>query len=119
MKITLLFSLLIFNLFAFETQYDLGRNIYYAKGCANCHGTEAEGSSYYPRLVNKKESFITKKLNDFKQGKASSQKAEIMFTFARSLSSKEISRVSKFLSNYKKDTTNKYKISDDILGSVD
>lgn len=118
-KIVLFLFLTIININAFETEYDLGRTLYYAKGCANCHGTEAEGSSYYPKLAEKKEKFIVQRLQEFQKGVARSQKAEIMFTFANALNKKEIIQISKFLSKYKKDTTDKYKVSDDILGSVD
>ena len=114
-----LFIILAINSFAFETEYEKGENLYFEKGCANCHGTEAEGNNYYPKLANKKQKILLQKLKDFKNGKASSQKAEIMFTFADSLQDKEMQYITKFLSRYKEETTDKYKISDDILGSVD
>ena len=106
-------------LLATSAQYKKGNNLYFQKGCSNCHGTNAEGSSYYPKLANKKQFFLIKKLKEFREGKASSQTAEIMFTFANSLTQKEINNLVIFLSQHKKDTSNKYKIDDDILGSVD
>ena len=116
-------KLIIFLLCTFSllvaSSYTQGRNIYYQKGCANCHGTQAEGSGTYPRLANKRKSFIVRKLNEFKQGKATSQTAEMMFSFANSLSYEDVKNISIFLSDFRKDTSAKYKISDDILGSAD
>ena len=96
--------------------YDNGRSIYYANGCANCHGTNAEGSSYYPKLANKKENYLREKLINFKKGVATTQKQEIMFTFADALSSKDIVEITYFLANFKKDASNKYDVEEDLLG---
>ncbi|MEN4052895.1 MULTISPECIES: c-type cytochrome [Sulfurimonas] len=117
MKASLLF-ILICNLLN-ASVYEQGKDLYYQNGCNNCHGTEAEGSSYYPRLANKKEGYLIEKLEAFKKGEAKSQKAEIMFTFAKGLNEKEIAAIASFLSTFEKDTSDKYEISDDILGSVD
>lgn len=99
-----------------SVSYELGKRLYYANGCANCHGTNAEGSSYYPKLANKKEVFLTKKLQDFKNGISQTQKQEIMFTFAKSLTQKDIQNLSYFLSHFKKDNSNKYEVHPDLLG---
>jgi len=96
--------------------YELGKNIYFEHGCGNCHGTEAEGSSYYPKLANKKEDFLIKKLNDFKNGIALTQKQEIMFTFVKPLDKQDIINLSKYLTNLIKDTSSKYDVEDDLLG---
>lgn len=115
----LLYTILLLHLFAFETEYLQGKHLYFAKGCANCHGTEAEGSSEYPKLAHQEQKLLLKKLEDFKSKKANSQEAEIMFTFANSLQKEEMLRITKFLSSYKKEDSDKYRISEDILGSVD
>lgn len=99
--------------------YEDGKNIYFQHACSNCHGTHAEGSGIYPRLAHKSKVRIVKKLNDFKIGKASSQTAEMMFSFAKELTKKDINSLALFLSEFQKDTTDKYKINDDILGSMD
>ena len=114
MKLSLL--LLSFITILAASEYDKGKDLYYQKGCNNCHGSEAEGSSYYPRLANKKESYLIKKLENFQKGIAKSQKAEIMFTFAKGLQKKEIENIAIFLSQYKKEESDKYQISDDLLG---
>jgi len=96
--------------------YQKGANLYFANGCANCHGTNAEGSSYYPKLANKKQKRLIKKLQNFKNGIADTQKQEIMFTFAKPLSKKEIEDITYYLSHFKKEKTDKYEVKDDLLG---
>lgn len=96
--------------------YEDGRALYYANGCGNCHGTNAEGSSYYPKLANKKQIFLQTKLHNFKKGIAQTQKQEIMFTFAKPLSNKEIENLSYFLTHFQKDTSSKYDVEEDLLG---
>ena len=104
-------------LFGYNTaQYKHGRTLYYANGCANCHGTNAEGSSYYPRLANKEAKFLLHKLHNFKNGIAQTQKQEIMFTFAKPLSDKEIRDIVTFLTNYHKEKESRYDIEEDLLG---
>lgn len=109
--------LLTLNLWAKEeSSYEKGRTLYYANGCANCHGTNAEGSSYYPKLANKKQAYLSDKLHNFKKGIASTQKQEIMFTFADPLSKEDIKNITEFLSSFKKDNSDKYDVEEDLLG---
>lgn len=115
----LLFLLLSFSSFLLAGEnkiYQKGANIYFANGCGNCHGTNAEGSSYYPRLANKKQKVLIKKLQNFKNGIANTQKQEIMFTFAKPLSKQEIEDITYYLSHFKKEKTDKYDVEDDLLG---
>jgi cytochrome c553 len=99
-----------------NTSYQAGRDLYYANGCANCHGTNAEGSSYYPKLANKKQKYLIQKLDNFKKGIATTQKQEIMFTFAKPLTQTEIKNLTDFLSHFKKDDSSKYDVEEDLLG---
>ncbi|SFV57174.1 cytochrome c, class I [hydrothermal vent metagenome] len=96
--------------------YQKGANLYFANGCANCHGTNAEGSSYYPKLANKKQKRLIKKLQNFKNGIADTQKQEIMFTFAQALKNNEIKDITYFLSHFQKANANRYEIEEDLLG---
>jgi len=114
-----LFILLISSTFLYAKEnesYTKGGNLYFANSCGNCHGTNAEGSSYYPRLANQKQKALIKKLQDFKNGIADTQKQEIMFTFAKPLSQKEIEDITYYLSHFKKEKTDKYEVEDDLLG---
>jgi len=116
-KVALTLFVLLNTLYADKiTPYQAGKTLYYANGCGNCHGTNAEGSSYYPKLANKKQAFLIKKLTDFKHGIAQSQKQEIMFTFAKPLSKKDIQNITLFLSKYKKDNSKEYDVEEDLLG---
>ena len=118
MKVLLLVSIFISTLLSTSYNYEEGRHLYFQKGCNNCHGTNAEGSSYYPSLAHKKEEYLKEKLLAFQRGEASSQKAEVMFTFAKSLSKKQIFQLSTFLANFQDKTTQNYEISDDLLGGT-
>jgi len=69
--------------------------------------------------VEEIQNYLINKLKRFQQGKSNSQNGEIMFEFARRLNTQEMKDISNFLSNHTKDTSTKYDISDDILGSVD
>jgi len=42
-----------------------------------------------------------------------------MFTFARSLNEEDMQNLATYLSEFQADTSDKYEISDDILGSMD
>ena len=119
MKVVLLISIYILILCANELQYEAGRDLYYDKSCSNCHGTKAEGSGEVPKLANRPKSNLIKKLKEFQNGKSNTQRGQIMFSFARSLNQKDIDDISTYLSTLKKETSDKYEISDDILGSVD
>ena len=119
MKVVLLITIYILGLCASELQYTAGRNLYYDKSCSNCHGTKAEGSGEVPKLANRPKRYLVKKLLEFQNGQSNTQMGQIMFSFARSLNQKDIDDISTYLSTLKKETSDKYKISDDILGSVD
>jgi len=116
MKHLLLVGTLLCRLFADMESYKEGEHLYFQKGCNNCHGTNAEGSSYYPPLARKNKSYLKEKLLAFKRGKASSQKAEVMFTFTKNLNEMQIEKLSSFLAEFQETDTQKYQISDDILG---
>ncbi len=103
-------------LYASESAYEQGRDLYFQNGCANCHGTNAEGSSYYPKLANKKKKYLTDKLENFKKGIADTQKQEIMFIFVKPLSQQDMEDITYYLSHFKKENTDKYKVEEDLLG---
>ncbi len=112
-----LFLLFEYTVYATSVDaYALGKNLYFEHGCSNCHGTNAEGSSYYPRLAHQKQDYLIQKLNAFKKGIAMTQKQEIMFTFVKPLDQKDFKNLSIYLSKLKKDTSKKYDIEEDLLG---
>ncbi|WP_457746032.1 c-type cytochrome [Sulfurimonas sp.] len=114
MKIAILLFIIAAEIFANEALYNQGENLYFVKSCSSCHGPSAEGSSTYPRLANKKEDYIRKRLINFRAGKVRSVSAQMMSQFAKPLSDAEIKALSYFLSQHKK--IHYENLSDDILG---
>lgn len=106
--------MLVIQIFANELSYNRGETLYFSKGCTNCHGPSAEGSSTYPKLANKQKNFIIEKLKNFKAGKTNSVSQEMMAQFVNSLSDKNIEDIACFLSQHKEDKVED--LDDDILG---
>ncbi|WP_428738953.1 c-type cytochrome [Sulfurimonas sp.] len=111
-----LLILLVFTLTLFGSSYENGHFLYNAKGCSNCHGTNAEGSNEVPRLANKSKKFLVSKLKGFQAGIATNQNQQIMIGFAQGLSDKELDDITNFLSTYKQSSNKKYKLSEDVMG---
>ena len=114
MRFILLFIILAVQIYANQDAYNRGEMLFFAKGCSSCHGPAAEGSSTYPRLANKKQIDLKKKLIDFRDGKAQSVSQQMMAQFAEKLSDKHIQDLSYFLSHHKK--IEYEDVCDDVLG---
>jgi len=114
MRFILVFVILIVQTYANEEAYNRGEMLFFAKGCSSCHGPSAEGSSAYPRLANKKQGYLKKRLIDFRAGKAQSVSQQMMSQFAEKLSDKNIEDLSYFLSHHKK--VEYEDVDDDVLG---
>ncbi len=104
MKKTLLLTLFITSLFSKES----GKVLFMKYGCYGCHGIDAQGTGGYPKLANLPESYIEKKLWEYKLQKVKSKRADIMKPFAEPLTKKEIEALAKFLHEIKTDTQEKY-----------
>ncbi len=104
MRKTLLLTLLITSIFSQED----GKILFTKYGCYGCHGTNAEGSSTYPKLANLPISYIEKKLWEYKEEKVNSNRADIMKPFAKPLTKKEIEALAEFLHNIKNENEEKY-----------
>lgn len=114
MRFIFLFVILLTKIYADSDAYNRGEMLFFANACSSCHGPSAEGSSTYPRLANKKSSYLKKKLIDFRAGKASSVSQQMMAQFAKKLSDRDIDDLSFFLSNHKEVPVED--VEDDILG---
>lgn len=91
-----------------------GKTIFTGKGCYGCHGISAGGSGNYPALANKNKSYLINKLTLYKNGKIKTTGADVMNSFAESLSEYEIREVSKYLSNMKDNADiDSYEIGED------
>jgi cytochrome c553 len=114
MKLITLFILLTVQAFSNDLSYNRGEILFFSRACSSCHGASAEGSSSYPRLANRKEKFLIKKLHDFKAGKADSVSQQMMAQFAQKLSEKDIKDLAHYLSHHKEIKTKD--VANDLLG---
>lgn len=106
--------LLSLNILYADASYNRGETLFFAKACTSCHGAAAEGSTTYPRLANKKESYLLKKLHYFKRGEVLSVSQQMMAQFIHKLSEQDMKDLAHFLSTHKKVEIDD--VSDDILG---
>lgn len=111
--VSMLFAVIV-GVFANDPAYNRGEMLFFSKGCSSCHGASAEGSSTYPRLANKDESYLIKKLQDFKAGKATTVSQEMMAQFVQKLSEKNIQDLAYFFAHHKKEKEER--LDDDLLG---
>lgn len=114
MRYFILFFFIILQLFANEQSYNRGEMLFFSKGCSSCHGPDAEGSTTYPKLANKKEQYIIQKLKLFKSGKVKTVAQQMMAQFAEKLSQEDINDLAYYLANHKKSETED--VPDDLLG---
>ncbi len=97
----------------FSHAKESGKTLYSTKGCYACHGVDAKGNSSYPKLANKPESYLILRLKAYKKEKIRSKRSDIMTSYAKNLSEKEIKEIASFLSALKSDTTKKEEYYDD------
>jgi len=114
MKYLIAFILLSVQAFSNDLAYNRGEILYFSKACSSCHGASAEGSSTYPRLANRKEKFLTEKLQKFKAGKADSVSQQMMAQFAQKLSTEDISDLAHYLSQHERIEVED--VNNDLLG---
>lgn len=108
LKSILIIALLFASLIADDTQYEVGKDLYFEKGCNGCHGLKAEGMNEYPGLANRAKGFLTYKLQRFRSGVSDNQQQEMMLAFARSLSDEEIDALTTYLNEYHDEDTERY-----------
>ena len=116
MKLIVYFILVLSLLQANDAAFNRGETLFFSKACSSCHGPDAQGTTTYPKLANKKESYLIKRLKDLRAGKADSVSAQMMAQFARKLSDKNIADLAHFLYNHPKPKV--IDLDDDILGGV-
>ena len=117
MKLLFFLGLIVMPLLAQkldEAAYNRGEMIYLSKGCSSCHGADAEGSTTYPRLANKTEKYLHKRIQKFKSGKVTTVSEQMMAQFVEKLSKKQINDLVYFLSHHKKPKESE--VADDLLG---
>jgi len=110
----IIFILLLLSRLCADASYNRGETIFFAKACTSCHGAAAEGSTTYPRLANKKEIYLLKRLHYFKTGNVLSVSQQMMAQFIQKLNEQNMRDLAHFLANHQKLEIDD--VSDDILG---
>ena len=114
MRLVILFFLEVVQLFANDASYNRGEMLYFSNACSSCHGPSAEGSTTYPKLANKDEKYLVKKLKYFRVGKVDTVQQQMMSQFATKLNDQEIEDLSHFFADHKKSEIED--VEDDLLG---
>jgi len=73
-------------------------SIYLKNGCPNCHGFYGQGTSSGPRLQNKKEALLLRRLKDLQKGISRTPEGTIMIPFAKSLDENQTKAMAHYLS---------------------
>lgn len=85
---------------AAPTPYDLGKKLYFSKGCNGCHGVSATGSGDFPSLAYRRKALLVSKLKRLRTKQGDTQLAQMMIPFALALTDTQIDALSTFLSEY-------------------
>lgn len=93
-------------LYAAPDGYQIGKKLYFAKGCSGCHGISAGGTNQYPSLAYRRKPFLMNKLKNYRAKKGDTQQAQLMIPFAMGLSDPEIDYLTTFLSEYHENKSN-------------
>lgn len=72
--------------------------LYLKNGCPNCHGFYGQGTSNGPRLQDKKEPLLLRRLRDLQAGIARTPEGKIMIPFAKSLDENQTKAMAHYLS---------------------
>jgi len=86
--------------------YQIGKNLYFSKGCNGCHGISATGTNLYPALAYRRKPFLASKLKNYRAKQGTTQQSQMMIPFAMELNDKEIEALTTFLSDYHEGKSN-------------
>ncbi|NPA04198.1 MAG: c-type cytochrome [Epsilonproteobacteria bacterium] len=82
--------------------------LYSSLGCYGCHGIDAKGGNGFPPLANKPKEYLIKRLFQYKEGKLTSNRAQMMQPYAKNLTPQQIQELATYLSNLKPDQSQEY-----------
>jgi cytochrome c553 len=71
--------------------------IYLKNGCPNCHGFFGQGTSSGPRLQNKKEKLLLRRLHDLQKGITRTPEGTVMLSFAKILDENQTRAMAHYL----------------------
>jgi len=92
-KKTLITLLIPLSLCANESEM-----LYLKNGCPNCHGFYGQGTSSGPRLQDKKEALLLRRLRNLQAGITRTPEGTIMLSFAKSLDENQTKAMAHYLS---------------------
>jgi len=94
---------------------DLGEHLYNSLGCYGCHGIDAKGGNGFPPLANKPKEYLILKLKGYKEGNITSNRSEMMKSYAKNLTPSQIEALASYLSTLspkKEEYYEEYDLSD-------
>ncbi|MDD2829274.1 MAG: cytochrome c [Sulfuricurvum sp.] len=114
------FFILVFSytlwLFAVPSPYEMGKKLYFSKGCNGCHGINAGGTNLYPPLAYRRKAFLEYKLKRLRSKQGDTQLAQMMIPFAMALNDTQIDQLTTFLSEFHEQSKKKYAPDDSNTG---
>lgn len=81
---------------ASEADAAAGEEIYQGS-CRSCHGPEAQGLASYPKLADKSESYLTGRLERYREGERIGPNSMLMIPHAQPLSDEDIVNIASYI----------------------
>lgn len=80
-----------------------GAALYTSKGCAACHGADANSPimAQYPKVAGQSKAYVTQQLKDIKTGARSNGMSAVMKGIMAGVSDEEITAIAEYLSSLK------------------
>lgn len=72
--------------------------LYIQYGCPSCHGFYGQGTNIAPRLQNKREDLLLRRLRDLQKGIIRKPNGTVMISFAKSLDENQTKAMAHYLS---------------------
>jgi len=91
-------TILITSLIPLLLYCESAEMLYLKNGCPNCHGFYGQGTSGGPRLQDKKEALLLRRLKDLQAGITRTPNGTIMLSFAKSLDENQTKAMAHYLS---------------------
>jgi len=96
-KVAIIITLFTLSLFGVEFTSQ-AEKLYLSNGCPSCHGFFGQGTGSGPRLQNKKEKLLLKRLQNLQKGITRTSNGSVMISFAQSLDANQTKAMAYYLS---------------------
>lgn len=94
--------------------YNMGKKLYFSKGCNGCHGVSATGNGQYPSLAYRRKNILVNKLKRLRSKQGDTQLAQLMIPIAMTLNDTQIDALATFLNDYHENKKNSYVPDDSV-----